>query len=81
MKEQEFKIYPNPTSDKLAIVTLNGDVSDFIIEVYDLHGRLIQNLKTTSLSTMLDLSPFPSGAYFIKMGNEQTFQIEKVIKI
>ena len=70
-----FNIYPNPASTKLMIETdSNGRIT-----VYDLLGRAME-IKTvwgySKGKVELDLSKYPSGIYFVRVGNS----VRKFIK-
>jgi len=73
-----FKIYPNPAHDILNIETETSET--FNIEIFDIQGRQlsqISNLTSTSSSLIsVNISSFPSGIYFIKVGNS----VKKFVK-
>jgi hypothetical protein len=74
--EQNYthSIYPNP-GNGLFNITIDGE---YTIMVTNAHG---QQVMTTSINGdyMLDLSNQPNGIYFIKLTNQTTSMIEKVI--
>jgi len=67
-----FKLFPNPTTGQLYI----DSELDFKIDVMDVSGSII--LKQES-SSMIDLSHFSKGIYFIKIITAQGISIEKII--
>ena len=64
-----FTISPNPVQDQLSI-RLDELSSSTTLEVYDIHGRLLDNLKINEIEIQLDVSDYASGMYFIKMKGE-----------
>lgn len=75
---QAFTLYPNPatgsTSVKLAGVTMPVKV-----EILDLQGRIVyQNLLRES-PHRVDLTNLPAGLYFVRLGEEGSIGIEKLI--
>ncbi|WP_299121499.1 T9SS type A sorting domain-containing protein [uncultured Winogradskyella sp.] len=71
-----FNLYPNPTSERVNIVT--KDDAEKTIEIYNLAGRKIyDSLFFRALS--LDVSSYSSGVYFAKVIGEDNRQ--KVVKI
>lgn len=64
-----IKIYPNPTDGKLEVLMLEPFSSDFRIEVYNGHGRLIQTITMckSENNALIDLSRFSAGIYLIKI--------------
>src|SRR5699024_5268109 len=65
-EEVGFSIYPNPAQDQLNIrfVELPNNTS---IEVYDIHGKLLERTMISELEIQLDVSEYASGIYFIKL--------------
>ena len=71
------QLFPNPTTGIVNIVTpLSGD---YTVSVYDAYGR---TLIITKNATMLDLSDYSSGMYYVtvKRGDMQATERISVIK-
>lgn len=70
-----FKIYPNPTSNKLYF---SGSTSENLkVSVYDLLGKKIMNV-TQSVKSALDISELQAGVYIIKFeGLNTTYKFIK----
>ncbi len=64
-----FKIYPNPTSNKLHFSGLTSE--NFKVSVYDLLGKKIMNLSQIANSA-LDISELQAGIYIIKFEDLNT---------
>ncbi|MBK8723444.1 MAG: T9SS type A sorting domain-containing protein [Saprospiraceae bacterium] len=82
--EEEIKVYPNPTSDKL-IIEIGESVPDFFnISIYDISGRLIidYDAEKRNFSKLdIDIKDITTGIYFIKLkANEQIIFADKIIK-
>ena len=77
---QSIKIYPNPTNGQLTIE--NGQLTIEKIEIFDMMGKIVFQLSTlnSQLSTQMDVSHLPAGAYFIRLQTENG-QITKQITI
>jgi hypothetical protein len=75
----EIKIYPNPTNDFVTIqVPKNFENNQ--VEILDLSGKILFS-KTLSESSVLDLSLFSSGTYFIRIiQDQQVLGINRIIK-
>ena len=59
-----WKYYPNPTSGKITI-ELSQEVEELFIT--DISGKIIlRDEPKTDIPTMIDLSPYPTGIYFIR---------------
>lgn len=74
--EKDFvNIYPNPTNKQLYLET-NTHLGEIIM--YDISGRRIKRWENTS--SLIDISDFPSGIYFIKLSSGKNSVTRKVIK-
>jgi hypothetical protein len=74
-----FKIYPNPTKDKLQIVFKKNETG--IIRIYSIDGKQLVELSYSNEDRLeINLSSLVNGIYFLEMSNsEQRFGI-KIIK-
>jgi len=61
-----FKVYPNPTSDKININNLQLK-NNGIISIYDLFGKSVYSQVQNKLNTSatIDMSNFEQGVYTI----------------
>mgnify|MGYP001129262313 CR=1 FL=1 len=62
----EFKIYPNPSNGILNIDIASNESQT--ITVFSSCGKLLQTLSSIKTNFQLDLSEYPKGIYFIKIG-------------
>jgi len=78
LNRQEIKVYPNPAGDFVKIV----NAKESILEIYDMHSRLVLQNTIQSDNTELDISALISGTYTIKFSknNQQIFRKLVVIK-
>lgn len=79
-----FVAYPNPTSDMLNI-TVNGGSGDLItVNIYDMNGRLVQNLNsaygTDGVNLHVDMNKFKGGLYLIEVSNGDQRSTQRVLK-
>jgi hypothetical protein len=77
-KQQNLKIYPNPTNDIL-FVKLNEDIEQTEYAILNVFGQLIEQGYIQS-NESLDVSGLNSGTYFIKLINEQNQSTSSFIK-
>jgi len=80
----EFKLYPNPASDKVSIVISSKGVHlTSMISLYDINGSLITESKVIEGNSKhnLDISNFAAGVYIMHghLSNGQSFS-ERFIK-
>lgn len=74
----DIKIFPNPASDYLKIVT-EKVLHQTRIEIRNSSGQLIKSLES-SLPGIIPLVNIPSGAYFVKFSVGQKYYVTKVVK-
>jgi len=67
-------LYPNPTSDNVFVNFGNNQINNATIRVTNHLGQLVQAIDVTQKETVLDVSAFSTGLYFvtIESGNETT---------
>ncbi len=71
LTKNEFKIYPNPTSN-LLYVEGESDVESVVI--FDLNARKLIKKED---SNAVDVSELSSGTYIVKVNNKETFRLIK----
>ena len=74
--DAKISVYPNPSD---GLFTVNG-VNGCNLAVYDVNGKLVSqydNIVADKLS--LDLTPFGSGMYFVKIYNDKGVKNIKVV--
>lgn len=70
-------IYPNPATDELIVETSSYGLSTFIIS--NLNGQVIKQFSGNSKVTHIDASNVPAGVYLLKLVNETTTSIRKIV--
>ena len=58
-------IYPNPASDYVNIVSANGEMNS--IQIYDITGKLVQNINLNDESTTLNVAAMVDATYFVRI--------------
>ncbi|MBG7611643.1 glycosyl hydrolase 53 family protein [Polaribacter sp. BAL334] len=74
-KNDSFKIFPNPSSEILQIQSLNEVLKS--IQIYDMNGRLIQEINSRKLEISFSISHLLKGVYFLRINNEETIKFIK----
>ncbi|MDO5614815.1 MAG: T9SS type A sorting domain-containing protein [Cruoricaptor ignavus] len=79
IEKQDLKIYPNPVENYCYVeIGLNFEQAE--ISIYDMSGRLLQNLKIKNTVTKLDTSKLPQGIYIITAKTETNHMNAKILK-
>ena len=83
IEENSYKsilIYPNPAKDRIFIESPSLNLSDAIIEIYDVTGNLRLQQKLNSSSEYIDLSQLSASTYFIRINQNDRVKVLKFIK-
>lgn len=80
--ESPFKMFPNPTVDKLNLSGLSEMGIIHKLAIYNVSGQLVKQTQVESeLSEMeVNVEELPSGVYFLKIESENADKIEKFVK-
>jgi len=76
--ENTIQIFPNPFSNSLNIVIHNSNL--YNVRCFDLIGQLIFSDNVTE-STLINFSPFPTGAYLLLIESKHKTVHQKIIKL
>ena len=61
-----LRIFPNPASTSVTVI-LKGFDGEAAIEIVDMNGKCISELRTPNSELQIDLRQFAQGAYFIRV--------------
>jgi hypothetical protein len=75
---KNWKIYPNPASDKLTF-TLQELKSDCKIEIFDITGKIIYQKTIQEETTEITTKNFAPGIYFLKINQDNVLHTQKII--
>jgi hypothetical protein len=72
-----LQVFPNPVNYELRIVipSETRNLGD-IVELFDINGRRVYSARANDSEITIDMSPFQSGSYILRIGNRTT----KVVK-
>ena len=74
----QFKIYPNPTSENIQITF--KEANNVSIEMYDFQGKLITKLKDVISGDFISLDGVQSGIYMIKVISDSGISSQRIVK-
>ncbi|AXG71931.1 hypothetical protein KORDIASMS9_04189 [Kordia sp. SMS9] len=76
-----ISVYPNPTSNTTTVFIKNFEKgTDYEVVIYNIQGIQQHKLYTKTEKTIVNLSQFSAGIYFIKVANGTTTHSTKLIK-
>ncbi len=73
----EILVYPNPTE---GIITVKGLTGKNSISIMDLTGIILRQIESVDSQVNIEMSTLPTGIYLIKINNNETAEIIKIIK-
>lgn len=74
-----FSVYPNPSTDHNVTIDF-GIISDYILSIYSLDGKLIYNTTSTKQSKkLLNLHSIQRGVYILKLESANKLYAQKLI--
>lgn len=78
--DNTFVIYPNPTSGNFIIDFKSNSIDNVNFEVFDVIGKLVLKEKITNSITNVSLDQFAIGIYSVRIKNNISYSIIRVIK-
>ena len=77
--KKDIKIYPNPV-ETFCYVEIGEFTGKAEISLYDMSGKMVQNIKTKNLITKINISQLPQGIYIITATTSKKSFNAKIIK-
>jgi hypothetical protein len=66
----EMYVFPNPTKNNLILTINDIELSNLTFQLFDITGKFLQEKRIVDNRTMIDLTIYLSGIYFVKILNE-----------
>src|SRR5690554_2607636 len=81
LPKETFKVYPNPSSDKVFVESVSQWRNDISLALYTMQGKYITtNVQATGTGYAIDVSRLPSGFYWLKVSTADGAAHYKLIK-
>lgn len=83
-KNETFHIYPNPNTGEFTIyfekpASIKEQMTERSITIYDIRGKIFEQIIAISPTLSLNIASHPKGIYFIKIINNETVSVHKII--
>ena len=80
INENNFTIYPNPTKDKLTILTTKHTMNS--LSILNITGQLVKSIKLNGQTNkyILNIEDLPVGLYLLKITGDNGAKVTKFIK-
>ena len=75
-----IKVYPNPVNDNLTIEETSESSNFNYLIIYDIKGKELIEQHINSSITHINMSSLDFGVYFIKIVNDKSVEVLKIIK-
>jgi bilirubin oxidase len=75
--ENNFSVYPNPTSDYFNIVSKNSQ--NYFVNIFNVFGESLYSTGSIQNLIRIDTQNFPSGIYFLKITSKNKIITQKII--
>jgi uncharacterized delta-60 repeat protein len=76
-KWDTYSIYPNPTKSQL---TIENTRKMTLLLLYDINGHILRSLPINDTSVNLDIGNLRNGVYLVKIIDEQSYSMIKILK-
>ncbi|MBK9735394.1 MAG: sulfatase-like hydrolase/transferase [Saprospiraceae bacterium] len=73
--ENSFVLSPNPANQRIFVTLLNTNINPYYITITNTNGKVMTMLPRPQLSTGIDISQFPPGAYFLQLTDDKTKKV------
>ena len=77
---EEIIIFPNPSSNYITIELPNTPQKNTFLTIYGLGSQEFITRQITDQKSVIDISGIPTGFYFVKVADERTVMVGKVVK-
>lgn len=68
-------VYPNPAKDVISIKNTNNAT----VYIYNILGKMVRKIDSTSDLLQVNVSDFSNGMYFIKIQNGNNIETKKIL--
>jgi hypothetical protein len=76
-EEKNILVYPNPGNDLFSIETGSDEPS--YLNIMNISGQVVYQETLTQSKSSIDLSELPKGVYMIKISNEKSSTLRKLV--
>jgi hypothetical protein len=78
-QESGLILYPNPATDKITIETSDASKNNNLV-IINIDGKELIAHSLSNQKTVIDINTLPGGVYFVRLTNDKTVEVEKMIK-
>ena len=79
LQESRLSLYPNPATEKM-MVEISDESIGSSLSIVNIEGQELITRSITEPKTQIDVCTLPNGVYFVRLSNDKTVKVGKVIK-
>ena len=77
--DYKFQIFPNPSDGKFILEINKLQITDCRLQITNVLGQIIHQSVICNLQSVINLSSYPQGIYFLQLQNEKEIITKKII--
>jgi hypothetical protein len=78
--DEGFSIHPNPASTQITLETYTTPQKNTFLTIFNINGQQLKSRQITEPQTVVDVSGLPQGIYFVRVKDDKTVQVGKIIR-
>jgi hypothetical protein len=78
--DKQFSLSPNPAVNQVTIILSDIKTKEIVFDVYDVTGRVVKRINSSSSKTVIDISDLHVGVYFVKITEGSDIRTARLIK-
>jgi len=71
-------VYPNPTQGMITITVGDHALIGTVASIFDVNGKLLERVKITANSQVINMTKYVNGTYIIKLSNNESLKVIKM---
>ncbi|MEZ5197728.1 MAG: T9SS type A sorting domain-containing protein [Bacteroidales bacterium] len=79
IENPDFLLYPDPAKNRLTISS-SAIKSNAELSIFNLNGKKVFEKQIRNKETQIDISSLPRGVYFVRLQNQNTVEVMKMVK-
>jgi hypothetical protein len=75
----EIRTFPNPAENVFKVTVYGSET--YFVELLNISAKVLVNKTVKKNEFNIDISPYSSGIYFLKISNGIDFRIKQIVKL
>ena len=78
--DNQIVVSPNPASDEVRIAIEGNQYTNFDVQIFDLNGRMMKQMKNVVNNTTINIADLPAGLFQVHIQTADGTAVKKVMK-